>query len=56
MNNTETWRFINSGPQDGAFDVVAGNILYASDDQPNLTEKLLEELNKGLSATTTDGK
>ena len=38
------------------FDVVAGNILYASDDQPNLTEKLLEELNKGLSATTTDSK
>ena len=33
------------------FDVVAGNILYASEDQPDLTEKLLEELNKGLPAT-----
>ncbi|MFQ5602265.1 MAG: OmpH family outer membrane protein [bacterium] len=32
------------------FDVVAGNILYASEDQPDLTQKLLEELNKGLPA------
>ena len=38
------------------FDVVAGNILYASDDQPDLTEKLLVELNKGLPAATADGK
>jgi len=38
------------------FDVVAGNILYASDDQPDLTEKLLTELNKELAASTTDGK
>ena len=38
------------------FDVVAGNILYASDDQPDLTEKLLVELNKELAASTTDGK
>jgi len=38
------------------FDVVAGNILYASDDQPDLTEKLLLELNKELAASTTDGK
>ncbi len=38
------------------FDVVAGNILYASDDQPDLTEKLLAELNKELAASTTDGK
>lgn len=36
------------------FDVVAGNILYASDDQPDLTEKLLEELNKSLPANTTN--
>jgi outer membrane protein len=36
------------------FDVVAGNILYASEDQPDLTEKLLEELNKGLPAATTN--
>jgi len=35
------------------FDVVAGNILYASEDQPDLTQKLLEELNKGLPAATT---
>jgi outer membrane protein len=32
------------------FDVVAGNILFASEDQPDLTQKLLEELNKGLPA------
>lgn len=32
------------------FDVVAGNILYASEDQPDLTKKLLAELNKGLPA------
>ncbi len=32
------------------FDVVAGNILYASEDQPDLTDKLLAELNKGLPA------
>ncbi len=38
------------------FDVVAGNILYASDDQPDLTEKLLVELHKGLPAATADGK
>ncbi len=38
------------------FDVVAGNILYASDDQPNLTEKLLAELNKELAASTADSK
>lgn len=39
------------------FDVVQGNILYASDDQPDLTEKLLEELNKNLaSATGADKK
>lgn len=37
------------------FDVVAGNILYASDDQPDLTEKLLAELNKGLT-TSSGGK
>ncbi|MFQ5864919.1 MAG: OmpH family outer membrane protein [bacterium] len=32
------------------FDVVAGNILYASEDQPDLTDKLIDELNKGLPA------
>lgn len=32
------------------FDVVGGNILYVSEDQPDLTERLLEELNKGLPA------
>ncbi|RMF66678.1 MAG: OmpH family outer membrane protein [Calditrichaeota bacterium] len=39
------------------FDVVAGNILYASDDQPDLTQQLLDELNKGLPAqSNADGK
>ncbi|MFQ5768965.1 MAG: OmpH family outer membrane protein [bacterium] len=38
------------------FDVVAGNILYASEDQPDLTDKLLEELNKGLPAKTNSGE
>ncbi|RMD93211.1 MAG: OmpH family outer membrane protein [Calditrichaeota bacterium] len=37
------------------FDVVAGSILYASEDQPDLTDRLLEELNKGLAATTGSG-
>lgn len=32
------------------FDVVAGNILFASEDQPDLTDRLLDELNKGLPA------
>jgi len=35
------------------FDVVAGNILYASEDQPDLTEKLLDALNKELAAQTS---
>lgn len=35
---------------DYIFDVVAGNILYASDDQPDLTQRVLDELNKGLAA------
>lgn len=30
------------------FDTVAANILYASDDQPDLTEAVLTELEKGL--------
>ena len=36
---------------DYIFDVVAGNILYASDNQPDLTQRVLEELNKGLATT-----
>lgn len=40
---------------DYIFDVVAGNILYASEEQPDLTEKLLEELNKGLPAESNSG-
>ncbi|MFQ5637338.1 MAG: OmpH family outer membrane protein [bacterium] len=32
------------------FDVVAANILYASEDQTDLTDRLLEELNKGAPA------
>lgn len=34
---------------DFIFDEVIGNILYASDKHPDLTDKVLEELNKGLS-------
>ncbi len=30
------------------FDTVAANILYASEDQPDLTERILAELEKGL--------
>lgn len=41
---------------DYIFDVVAANILFASDDQPDLTAKLLEELNKTLAATTANEK
>ncbi len=37
------------------FDTVAANILYASDEQPDLTEQLLEELNKGLPTDGSDG-
>jgi outer membrane protein len=40
------------------FDTVAANILYASEDQTDLTEQLLEALNKGLQvkAANTDAK
>jgi len=38
------------------FDVVQGNILYAADDQPDLTQKLLDELNKELAAATSEKK
>jgi outer membrane protein len=41
---------------DYIFDVVAGNVLYASERQPDLTDKLLEELNKGVSAEGAAGK
>jgi len=41
---------------DYIFDVVAGNVLYASERQPDLTDKLLEELNKGVSAEGTTGQ
>lgn len=37
------------------FDVVNSNILYASDDQPDLTERLLEELRKGLPQQSNAG-
>ena len=35
---------------DYIFDTVAGNILYAGDEQQDLTDKVLEELNKGATA------
>lgn len=34
---------------DYIFDVVNGNILHVSDSQPNLTDKVLEELNKSVA-------
>ena len=40
---------------DYIFDVVAGNVLYASPRQTDLTDKLLEELNKGVSAEPGTG-
>lgn len=36
---------------DYIFDVVAGNILYVSEGQSDLTQRVLDELNKGLAAT-----
>lgn len=35
---------------DYIFDVVAGNILYVSEGQADLTQHVLDELNKGLAA------
>jgi len=35
------------------FDTVNSNILYASEDQTDLTDKLVAELNKGLTAKAT---
>ena len=40
---------------DYIFDVVAGNILYASESQTDLTERLLGDLNKGLQAQSSTG-
>jgi outer membrane protein len=39
---------------DYIFDVVNGNILHVSISQPDLTEKVLEELNKGVAAKPTN--
>lgn len=36
---------------DYIFDVVAGGILYVSEGQADLTQRVLDELNKGLAAT-----
>jgi len=41
---------------DYIFDSVAGNIVYASPKQPDLTDRVLEELNKGLAATAKKKK
>ena len=41
---------------DYIFDGVAGNIVYASPDQPDLTDKVLEELNKGIATASTPEK
>lgn len=37
---------------DFIFDIVAGNIVYASPSQQDLTELVVEELEKGLESTT----
>jgi hypothetical protein len=36
---------------DYIFDVINGNILHVSASQPDLTERVLEELNKSVAAT-----
>ncbi len=41
---------------DYIFDGVAGNIVYASPDQNDLTDRVLEELNKGVKAAPDDKK
>lgn len=41
---------------DYIFDVVGANILFAANDQPDLTDNLLDELNKGLRATSNSGE
>ena len=38
------------------FDSTDGNILYANDKQPDLTERVLEELNKSLAVEKKDKK
>lgn len=38
---------------DYIFDTVAGNIVYASKNQPDLTDKVLEELNKSAGAPSS---
>ncbi|MGH7493302.1 MAG: OmpH family outer membrane protein [bacterium] len=38
---------------DYIFDTIAGNIVYAGTGQPDLTAKVIEELNKAAGATTT---
>ena len=35
---------------DFIFDTAAGNILYASENQPDLTDQVLKELEKGVTA------
>ena len=41
---------------DYIFDVVSGNILYVSSDQPDLTDKVLEKLNKTVSSNAASSK
>lgn len=41
---------------DYIFDGVAGNIVYASPNQPDLTDRVLEELNKGVATASTPKK
>lgn len=41
---------------DYIFDTVAGNILYASPSQPDLTDLVLEELEKGLGTSSSSGR
>lgn len=41
---------------DFVFDGVAGNIVYASPDQDDLTDRILEELNKGVAVAADEKK
>jgi len=49
--NTAIRRLGAEDKYDYIFDVVAGGILYVSEGQADLTQRVLDELNKGLAAT-----
>ncbi len=41
---------------DYIFDSVAGNIVFAADDQPDLTQEVIDRLNKTVSTKSADSK